>query len=100
VVLLEEMPVFLRVHLLDFLAEASVVIFQDLESLEKPLKFAQHVVALLLPKSSSYLVLVVLFPLLLGVHVELAVVVVADGHLGSSPLAQELRVGVNGLLHV
>ena len=89
-VLLELVPIFLGVHLLDLLAQSPVLILQYLEPLEKPLEFAQHIVAFLLPKGGCNLVLIVPFSLLLRVHIEFTVIVVADCHLPLSPLRQKL----------
>ena len=99
-VLLELVPILLGVHLLDLLTQPSVLILQNLKPLEKPLEFAQHIVAFLLPKGSCNLVLIVPLSLLLRIHIEFAVIVVADCHLSLSPLRQKLGISVYGLLYV
>lgn len=87
--LLEHVPVLLSIHLLDFLAEGTVLVPQDFEPIEEPLEFAKHFIAFLLPECSSYMLLIVPALLLLGVVILVAVLIVADCHLGLS-LRQKL----------
>lgn len=92
--LLEDMPFLLRIHLLHLLIEGDMIIPQDLKSFIEPLKSFEHGHASLLPEHAGYLSLMcphwILFLLMIGIVVGLFIV--ALGHRPS--LLVHLRVGV------
>ena len=100
VMLLEDVPLLLGVHLLHFLAEGEVVVPQNLEALVEPLESLEHGHAALLPEHARDLRLLRphrLFLLLL-VAVELGVLVVAHRHRPA--LLEKLRIRVHRLFGI
>ena len=92
--LLEDMPFLLRIHLLHLLIESDMIVPQDLKSLIEPLKSFEHGHASLLPEHAGYLSLMrphgILFLLMIGIVVGLFIVALGHG----SSLLVHLRVGV------
>jgi hypothetical protein len=82
VVLLEVMPLLLRIHLLHFLAQRYILAPQDLKPLIEPLESLKHGHASLFPKHRSNLRFIGPHRVfLLVVHViEFTMLVVAHGH--------------------
>lgn len=94
VMFLEGVPFLLRIHLLHFLAEAEMVVFEKLEPIVEPLESFQHCHASLFPKHALYLRVVSPVGIfLLIVAIKLGMLVVANSHRSS--LLEKLRVGVH-----
>ncbi len=81
--LLENVPLLLRVHLLHFFTECQVLVFQNLESLVEPFESLQHRHASLLPKHTSNLSLLDRILLHLVISVELRMLIITHCHRSS-----------------